>query len=136
MAVLIHSDLSYKVMGILYEVHNKLGSSRQEKHYQRALELELVDCGLPFEREKKIVLDYKGKKIGDYFLDFVIDGKIVLELKAKDFYTSKDINQVISYLKTLNLHLGILVNFRSDRLKYRRVINPDLKDLTNVTNSF
>ena len=126
MAKLIYPELSYKVMGILFKVHNKLGSSRQEKHYQRALEIELLDQKIPFDREKKIKLLYKENPIGDYFLDFVIGGKIILELKAKDFYTSKDINQVISYLKTLGLPLGILVNFRSERLKYRRIINPDI----------
>lgn len=114
-------------MSVLYKVHNKLGSTRQEKHYQKAIEIELIDQGIDFEREKRTTLSYQNKKIGDYFVDFVIDGKVLLELKAKDFYTSKDINQVISYLKTLGLQLGILVNFRSERLKYRRIINPDYK---------
>ena len=113
-------------MGVLYKVHNSLGNSRQEKHYQRALEIELAEQGIIFERERKTTLTYKDKKIGDYFVDFVIENKIVLELKAKDFYTSKDINQVISYLKNLGLKLGILVNFRTERLEYRRIINPDI----------
>lgn len=127
MADLIYPELSYKIMGILYEVHNKLGSSRQEKHYQRAIELELQNQSVPFEREKRTTLAYKEEKIGDYFVDFVVDGKILLELKAKDFYNSSDINQVISYLKTLGLKLGILANFRSERLKYRRVLNPSIR---------
>lgn len=126
MGKLIYPELGYKIQGILFKVHNKLGSSRQEKHYQRAIEIELTEQGVSFQREKQVALEYLGKKIGDYFLDFVIDDKIILELKAKDFYNSKDINQVISYLKTLNLRLGILANFRSDKLKYRRIINPDI----------
>ena len=113
-------------MSILFKVHNKLGSSRQEKHYQKALEIELQIQKIPFEKEKKVVLNYQDHKIGDYFVDFVIDSKILIELKAKDFYTSKDINQVISYLKTLGLKLGILVNFRPDKLRFRRIVNPDL----------
>lgn len=127
MSRLIYPELSYKIQGILFKVHNKLGSTRQEKHYQRAIEIELTDQGVSFQREKKVVLEYLGKRIGDYFVDFVIDDKIILELKAKDFYNSKDINQAISYLKTLNLRLGILANFRLDKLKYRRIINPDIK---------
>lgn len=126
MAKLIFPGLSYRVMSILFKVHNKLGSSRQEKHYQKALEIELQIQKIPFEKEKKVVLNYQDHKIGDYFVDFVIDSKILIELKAKDFYTSKDINQVISYLKTLGLKLGILVNFRPDKLRFRRIVNPDL----------
>lgn len=128
MTKLIYPELSYKLLAVLFKVHNKLGSSRQEKHYQRAIEIELEDQKIEFEREKQTSLKYRDRKIGDYFVDFVIDGKILLELKAKDFYTSKDINQVISYLKTLGLRLGILANFRAEKLIYKRIINPDYHD--------
>jgi len=127
MAKLIYPELSYKVMGVLYKVYNSLGSSRQEKHYQRAIEIELEDQKIEFQREKKTELLYRQKKVGDYYVDFLIEKKIVLELKAKDFYTTKDINQVVSYLKNLRVHLGILANFRSERLKYRRIVNPDIR---------
>src|SRR3989344_3412133 len=126
MTKLIYPDLSYKIMGVLFKVHNQIGEVRQEKHYQKALEIELRNQKITFEREKKTIFKYEGEKIGDYFVDFVIDGKVLLELKAKDFYSSKDINQVISYLKNLGLRLGILVNFRSDKLRYKRIINPDI----------
>lgn len=126
MAVLVHPELSFKVMGMLFKIHNKLGSSRTEKIYQRALEHELKGEKVPYKKEKLVKLKYEGNIIGDYFLDFVIDDKIVLELKAKDYYNSKDVNQLIAYLKTLGLPLGILVNFRSDRLKYKRIVNPDI----------
>jgi GxxExxY protein len=83
---LIYPELSYKIMGTLFKVHNKLGPKFQEKYYQRAIEIELKKQKIPFAREKVIKLEYENEKIGKYFIDFVIDGKIALEIKAADYF--------------------------------------------------
>ncbi|MBI3290126.1 GxxExxY protein [Candidatus Microgenomates bacterium] len=83
MAVLIYPELSYKIIGVLFKVHSELGNSYQEKYYQRAVEIELTGQGLSFNKEIAVDLSFADQKIGKYFLDFLIDDKIILELKAK-----------------------------------------------------
>lgn len=125
---IIYPQLSYKVMGILFKVHNKLGSSYQEKYYQRAIAKELQTQQISFEREKQIKLTYEAEKIGDYFLDFIIDEKIVLEIKAVPFIRKEWTNQVIAYLVATDLPLAIIANFRTTKLTYKRIVNPNLGD--------
>jgi len=124
---IVYPGLSYRLMGVLFKVHNKLGSSYKEKYYQRAIEEELRRQGIPFEREREIKLYYGNKGIGKYYLDFVIDGKIALEIKAVPFFKKDYLDQVLTYLYAANLKLGIVANFRTERLTYRRLINPKVK---------
>ena len=128
MAKLIYPQLSYKLMAVLFKVQNKLGSSYQEKYYQRAIKRELTSQKIPFEQEKLIKLAYEGERIGNYFLDFVIDGKIVLEIKAVPFIKKEWTNQVVAYLVSTNLPLAIIANFRTPKLTYKRYVNPNLGD--------
>ena len=121
---LIYKDLSYQLMGALLKVHNKLGPPYQEKYYQRAIEKELGNQKIAFEREYKVKIDYEGEKIGYYSIDFVIDGKIALEVKSAAYFKKKFVGQVLSYLNSANLKLGVLVNFNSERLYYKRIVNP------------
>jgi GxxExxY protein len=79
---LIHPDLSYKVIGACFKVHNELGWGYREVYYQRALAAELNNLGLPFVRERSVNLQYNGENIGRCVLDFVVDNKMVLELKV------------------------------------------------------
>lgn len=126
MAKLIYPKLSFKLMGILFKVHNKLGSTYQEKYYQRAIAKELESQKVPFEREKQIKLVYEKEKIGNYFLDFVIHGKIVLEVKAVPFIRKDWTNQLVAYLVSTDLPLGIIANFRTPKLTYKRIVNPNI----------
>lgn len=126
MAKLIYPELSYKIMSVLFKVHNKLGQTYQEKYYQRAIAKELKSQKIPFEQEKQVQLAYEGEKIGNYFLDFVIDGKIVLEIKTVPFIRKEWINQLVAYLVSTNLPLGIIANFRTPKLTYKRVVNPNI----------
>lgn len=111
-------------MGILFKVHSKLGPRFQEKYYQRAIEIELKRQNVPYEREKMVQLEYEKEGIGRYFIDFVIDGKIALEVKASDFFKRNFIPQVLAYLNSAKLKLGIIANFNSNRLLYKRLVNP------------
>ena len=124
---LIYPDLSYQVMGALFRVHRKLGNSYQEKYYQRAVEVELKKERIPFKREVMIRLDYADENIGRYFLDFVIDEKIALEIKATPSIKQEYLSQVLAYLNSANLKLGIVANFRTSRLTYKRLVNPKVK---------
>ncbi len=120
---LIYPELSYVLLGVLFEVQNKLGTKYQEKHYQRAIEIKLKELGIPYKREAKVTLKFGTEELGDFFIDFIIDGKIVLEVKRVWKITQDDIKQVLRYLKATGLKLGIVANFRHRRLEFRRIVN-------------
>lgn len=121
---LVHPELSYRVMGVLFEVFKEFGAGHKEKYYENAIAESLKAAGISFAQQLYVPLLFKGKLVGKYFLDFLIDGKIVLELKKGDMYSSKKhIDQVLSYLKANNLQLGILAQFTSEGVKYRRIVN-------------
>lgn len=99
-------------MGILFDVHNRLGGSFEEKYYQRAVETLLRKNNLQFRKELKANISFEGDTIGKYFLDFLIEDKVILELKTVPQLISNHYRQVKSYLKIKKLELGILANFR------------------------
>lgn len=123
MSKLLYPELSYKIVGVLFKVHSKLGGSYQEKYYQRAVAIALREEGLAYKKELKTALSYHNESIGKYFLDFLIENKVVLEIKAKPRLVPQDFRQIRSYLKANNLELGIIANFMGDKLEYRRVLN-------------
>ena len=105
------------------EVHKNLGSGFLEAVYQEALSIEFEEAGIPFEQEKRLTIDYKGHLLKKaYIADFVCFDKIILELKAIENLKSEHIAQVINYLKITDFKLGLLVNFGSASLQYKRVV--------------
>lgn len=122
MADLVYPELSYKIVGLLYKIYNKLGGGYQEKYYQQAVRRELFAENIPFLEQVKVDLNYNGKKIGRYFLDFMIDHKIILELKITPTFSSRDIMQVLNYLKQCNLELGILASLNRNTIVYKRIL--------------
>ena len=121
---IVLADESYNLMGLLFEIHNKLGPIYKEKNYQDAIEEILKREKIPYEREKNIPLEFENLKVSNFFADFIIDGKIVLEVKASQFITQDDIRQTLRYIKSANIPLGIITNFRKDKLEYKRLVNP------------
>lgn len=122
-ANLIYPELSYAIIGVLFEVHNELGNKYQEKHYQRAIAIKLKEVGVPFVREVKLDLTFGSEKLGIAFADFVVDNKAILEVKTVWRISPGDVKQVLRYLKASNLRLGTVANFRHQRLELRRVAN-------------
>lgn len=127
-AKLIYPELSYKIMGVLFDVHNRLGGGFEEKYYQRAVEKLLKLNKLNFNRELKADISFEGDKIGKYFLDFLVENKIIVELKTVPELLPIHFRQVRSYLKVKGLRLGILANFRSKRLIYKRILNANTRE--------
>jgi len=122
MVEIIHKELSYKIVGILYDIYNNLGSGYQEKYYQNAIKMAFEKEGIPFLEQVRADLDFKGKFIGRYYIDFVVGHKIVLEIKVSTNFSRRDIRQVIGYLKKSGLELGILATFATESLKYKRIL--------------
>lgn len=123
---IILPELSYVIMGVLFDVHNELGPTLLEKYYQRAIGKAFDGLGLMYKKEAPVNLSYKNEPIGKYFLDFIVEGKIILETKAQVAYNPKFFKQTLAYLKETGLPLAILVNFRRPRLEYKRIINSSI----------
>lgn len=121
MAELIYPELSFKVVGLSFVVHNELGVYAKEKQYAGLLEEKLKLAGLSYKRELRI--GNSGNTI-----DFVIDDKILLELKAKRVITKEDYYQTQRYLQETRLKLGIIINFRNRTIAPKRVVRIDRKN--------
>ena len=122
-AQLVYPALSYTIVGILFNVHSTLGNRYPEKVYQLALEKALKKEGISYQREVYMPITYGGEHIGKQFFDFVVDEKVLLEVKAVPRVSIVDFRQVLSYLKHANLKLGILANFRTESLRFHRIVN-------------
>ncbi|NLZ62248.1 MAG: GxxExxY protein [Lentisphaerae bacterium] len=110
-------DLANAVIGAAIEVHRTLGPGYLESVYEEALAVELSLRKIPFERQKPIGVKYKGRLVGEARLDLLIDSKLIVELKVVDALAPIHTAQVISYLKTMRLPLGLLINFNVLLLK-------------------
>lgn len=109
-------------MGILFEVYKEIGYGFRERYYQQAIEEELKEKNIPFKREVYVPLEYRGKKIGKYFIDFKIDNKIALELKVADRFYKSHINQLLSYLNASDVKLGILAIVTPEGVQFKRFV--------------
>lgn len=118
----LHSDLTGKILKAAFKVHNELGPGFVEKIYQRALEIELGKNKIKYVREKALKLSYEGINIGSDKVDFEVEGKVLVELKAVSSLSDIHVAQIISYLKASKLKVGLLLNFAQVRLQYKRVI--------------
>lgn len=123
MAQLLYPEFSYTIVGVLFEVHKRLGGQFEEKYYQRAVERIFLKKHIPFVKELKVDISFEGNKIGKYFLDFLVYDKIVLELKTVPVLLPIHFRQVRSYLKVKDLELGILANFRGEQVHYKRILH-------------
>lgn len=114
---LLYPDLSYKITGMLFAVHNKLGRFCSERQFCDALEERLREDNINYIREKNINNDMDGDRV-----DFCVDNKIIIECKAKKFVTKEDYISLQRYLQNSGKRLGIIVNFRNTYLRPRRII--------------
>lgn len=114
--------LSASVLGCAQNVSRSLGAGFLEKVYERALCIELLHAGIPFQCQQKFEIYYKSENIGNYFADIVVDGKLLVELKALSGFSAEHDAQVMNYLKASGLTVGLLINFGVSKLGIRRVV--------------
>jgi GxxExxY protein len=122
----IHSDITAEILGAAFEVHKTIGTGFVESVYQKAM---IVECGIrSIETESEIELPvfYKSVKVGSRRADLLIKKKVVVELKAVTELNDTHLAQAINYLEAFNLEVGLLINFGSKSLQYKRVIHPKL----------
>lgn len=124
-----YSDITEKVIGCAMTVHSSMGNGFQEVIYQRALEIEMRMNGLEFAREVEMPLYYRGQGIGTRRVDFLVEGKISVELKALTKLEDVHLAQAMNYLEAFNLEVGLLINFGSPSLEFKRVLNKKYKNV-------
>lgn len=119
-----YSDVTSRIIGCAIEVHNNLGNGFQEVVYQRALSIEMRLQNILHEREKELPLSYKGYDIGTRRVDFFVDKKIMVEIKAIKELDDVHLAQAINYLEAYKMEIGLLINFGTRRLQFKRVMKP------------
>jgi len=120
----ILSDETYKIIGACMDVHRELGCGFLEAVYQEALEKEFILRKIPFLRESRIIINYKGDVLAkNYYADFICYDEIIIELKAIHSFDSVHVAQVVNYLKAAELPIGLLINFGQKSLQQKRIFN-------------
>ncbi len=120
---MLYKELTEKIIGCAMHVHRTLGNDFQEAIYQKALEIEMTLAGLSFEREKGMVIFYRGQKIGTRRVDFFVEGCIMVELKAIIELDDVHLAQAMNYCEAYQMQIGLLINFGAKSLQFKRVHN-------------
>ncbi len=126
-----YREITHTIVGAAMRVHTKLRNGFQEVIYQRALAIEMEKRGLAFEREKEMLITYDGQKIGTRRVDFFVENSIMVEIKAQSKLEDVHFAQAMNYLETYNVEIGLLLNFGSKSLEYKRIHNNKLKSVSN-----
>ena len=116
------NELTYQINGAIFEVNSVLGVGFLEKVYERALLIELRNRGLEVESQFPIKVTYKGVEVGDYYADIVVEGQVVLEIKAVDCLQKVHEAQLLNYLKATGFKIGLLVNFTHPKAEIKRFV--------------
>ncbi len=120
---ILYPELSYEIMGCAFEVFNQLGPGQAEKTYHNAMILVFKEKKVSFKSQVYFPVMFKDKVIGKNVFDFLVDEKIIVELKKDIRYSKVHLDQVVNYLKVSNLKLALLINFTNDGVTSKRVIN-------------
>ena len=118
-----YSDITAKIIGCAIKVHNELGPGFPEYIYQRALEIEFRNTLLKNVREKEHPVYYLNELVGKRRVDFVVEEKIMVELKAVDKLDELSLSRSLNYMKAFNLEVGLLINFGDAKLEFKRLVN-------------
>jgi GxxExxY protein len=114
---------TYTIIGICMEVHRNLGPGLLEIIYKDAIEIELKENNIFFEREKEFIIEYKGKILPHkFYADFVVNGDIILEIKAVKELSNEHTAQILNYIKLAHSGIGLLVNFQTKSLQHKRFV--------------
>ncbi|MEP2671283.1 MAG: GxxExxY protein [Cyclobacteriaceae bacterium] len=127
-----YSDITEKIIGCAMKVHNTLGNGFQEVIYQRALAIELEKTKLLFTRELEMPIYYENIEIGTRRVDFLIEDKIILELKAVTSLDKVHLAQALNYLEAFKLEIGLLINFGNTRLEFKRLIKTLKNNINDI----
>lgn len=120
---LLYPEESYKIVGSAFDVYNQIGPGHLEKYYQKALAESFSKNSIQFVEQASFPIKYNDKMIGRKFFDFLVDNKIVVEIKKGTKFSKANIDQVLEYLRMQDLRLAILISFGSEGVMFKRIIN-------------
>jgi len=120
---MLYKETTEKILNASFEVHKALGSGFLESVYEEALAVEFDLQKISFERQKKLDVYYKNRTVKSFYADYVVEGCVLVELKAIRTYAENEIAQVLNYLKGGEIQVGLLLNFGASSLQWKRLIN-------------
>lgn len=123
----LHADLTHKIIGCAMQVHRTLGNGFQEVIYQRCLAIEPEKNGIYYEREQDIPIYYDGHNVGARRADFLVENKVLVEIKALVNLEDVHLAQAMNYLEAYKLDVGLLINFGAQSLQFKRVLSKNFK---------
>lgn len=118
----LETDLTSKIIGLAFEVQNKIGKDYPERIYQKALAEKFTENGIKYIMESYCKVEIDGHRVGSFKLDFLVEGKVVVELKARAQIFQKDISQVLTYLRVKHIKLGLILLFAPDKVEIKRLV--------------
>lgn len=118
---LLHKDITDKIIKCFYEVYNYLGYGFLEKVYENSLNCESTEIGLKYENQKRLFVNYKGRDVGIYVADFIVENSVITEVKACECILEEHEFQLINYLKATGIEVGLLLNF-GKKPEFRRKV--------------
>ena len=133
--VLLHEEITGKIIKAFFNVYNELGYGFLEKVYEKSLLYELQLMGLAADNQTPIKVEYKNKNVGDYFADIIVEEKVIIELKAIECIIPEHEVQLVNYLKATNIEVGILLNFGPKPQYKRRVLTEEYKNKIKITDA-
>ena len=119
--MMLHSDITEKIIEAFYKVYNTLGYGFLEKVYENSVIIKLKQLGFSVEKQKKIKVYFEGNVVGEYIADLVVNKKVIIEIKAVEKLCEEHRFQLINYLKATNMEVGLLLNF-GKKPEFKRVI--------------
>lgn len=136
---LLYPELSYKIIGCAFDVYNEIGGGHKELVYHKALLVAFKNAGLNVKNELPYSVKFQNVSVGKNYFDFLVEEKIVIEIKSADRFTKANFDQLTNYLVVSNLKLGLLISFGRTAVKHTRVLNIELlnkeRELLSKTNS-
>lgn len=120
---MVYKEECFQIVGMIFEVFNDVGYGHKENFYQKGVANIFRKNNIDFKEQVKARVLCKGEEVGYYVFDFLVLNKIVVELKQKNYFSKKDIEQLYSYLKASNLKLGILAYFTNQGIRFKRIVN-------------
>jgi len=118
---MLHADITEKIISAAFDVINELGAGFLESVYERALLVALKEKGLSAQSQVPLKVMFRGQSVGDFIADIIVEGKVLLELKAGKSLSAEHQAQTINYLKATGIELGLLINFGNAKLEFRRL---------------
>jgi len=120
---MLHAELTGKILEACFEVSNELGVGFIESVYEKALQVALLQKGIAVERQIPLHVSFRGVMVGDFTADLIVEGKVLLELKVTDVLSNQHFAQLLNYLKTTGIGVGMAINFGTPKIQFRRFDN-------------